>query len=202
VIIIQICSGEYISEWKGLQINMKEVAKVIPIVISKLKRLGMHLPPPHIFDELLGCYGNRRFFALSWSRAVRAPILHDGFLETLGDPDPYRVWRYHPGVIDALAGYNIGDAAETADHWLLVDRKSRALYIGAVADVLVVLDYQKRGVIDPLKETGPDRKVGDSMDIQREGAVVPAKRYKKPMFSNMKLMHELEMWLNTNVADS
>ncbi len=179
---------------------MKEAAKVIPIVIRKQKRLKMPLPPPHIFDELLGCYGNRRFFALYWSRAVRAPILHDGFLETVGGPDPYRVWRYHPGVNDALAGYNIGDVEETAVHWLLVDRESRALYIGAAADVLVVLDYQKRGVIDPLKESVSDRKSGYSMDIQMAGAVVASKRYKKPMFSNLKLLHELEMWLNAKVA--
>lgn len=179
---------------------MKGTVNVIPIAIRKLKRLRMRLPPRHLFDELLGCSGNRRFFALYWSRAVRAPILNDGFLETLGAPDPYRVWRYHPGVNAALAGYNLGDAAETADHWLLVDRKSRVLYIGAAADVPVVLDYQKRGVIDPLPETAPVRKTGDSMDIQGEGAVLPTKRFKKPMMFNMKLLHELEEWINANVA--
>jgi len=179
---------------------MKGTVKVIPIAIRKLKRLRMRLPPPLLFDVLLGCSGNRRFFALYWSRAVRAPILNDGLLEALGAPDPYRVWRYHPGVNAALAGYNLGDAAETADHLLLVDRKSRVLYIGAAADVLVVLDYQKRGVIDLLKETGPVGKTGDAMDIQGEGAVVPAKRFKKPMMFNLKLLHELEAWINTNVV--
>jgi hypothetical protein len=161
----------------------------------------MRLPPPHLFDEPLGCSGNMRFFALCWSRADRAPVLNDGFFEFFGAQDTYRVWRYHPTVIAALAGYNIGDAAITADHWLLVDRKSRAFYVGKVWDVLAVLDFQKSGIPEPLHETGPDPNSRDSMDMQGEGAVVPNKRYKKPMISNMKLLNELEAWLNANITD-
>jgi hypothetical protein len=181
---------------------MKVAAKVIPIAIRRLERLKMRLPPPHLFDELLGFTGNRRFFALSWSRPVRAPVLNDGFVETIGESDPYRIWRYHPEVNDALAGYNIGDAAETADHWLLVDRKSRGLYVGAVADVMGVLDYQKRGVIDTMETAGPAQESENSTDVPVEGVTVPAKRYKRPMISNVKLLHELEAWINENVAGS
>jgi len=179
---------------------VNEVAKVIPLAIRKLKRLNLRLPPPHLFDELLGCSGNRRLFALSWSRAVRAPLLNDGFLETLGAADPYRVWRHHPGVIAALAGYNIGDAAESAGDLLLVDRKSRVLYVGRAADVLVVLEYQKRGVLDRLPETGAEGVGGASKDIPGEGSIIAAKRYKKPLMFNIRLLHELEGWLNAHCA--
>ncbi|MDD2336041.1 MAG: hypothetical protein PHD01_05650 [Geobacteraceae bacterium] len=122
---------------------MNQSETVIPIAIRKLKKVHMRLPPSHLFDEPLGCSGNRRYFALYWSRADQAPVLNDGFFESVGVPDTYRVWRYEPAVIAALAGYNIGDAAITADHWLLVDRKSRELYIGKVWDVLAALDFQK-----------------------------------------------------------
>lgn len=179
---------------------MNEIAQVTPIAIRRLKRVEMRLPPPHLFDELLGCSGNRRFFALCWSRAVRAPLLNDGFLETLGAADPYRVWRHHPGVIAALTGYNIGDAAETAGDLLLVDRKSRVLYVGKSADVLVVLGYQKRGVVDQLPKTGHVEATGDSRVIPGEGAVYASKRYKKPLMSNIKLLHELERWLDAHCA--
>jgi hypothetical protein len=178
---------------------MIEAVTIIPIAIRKLKRVNMLLPPPHLFDEPLGCAGNRRLFALWWSRADQAPVLNDGFFESVGVPVFYRVWRYHPAVIAALAGYNIGDAAITADYWLLVDRKSRVLYVGKVWDVLNVLDFQKSGIPVPLHETGPVPDFSDPMDIQGEGAVVPSKGFKKPMNSDNKLLNELEEWLDANM---
>ncbi len=178
---------------------MVELASVIPIGIRKLKRLTMHLPPSRLFDEPLGCSGNRRFFALYWSRADRVPILNDGFFEIVGAPDPYRVWRYHPKVIAALAGYNIGDAALTVDHWLLVDRKLRALYVGKARDVLAVLDLQKNGMLEPYHETAPSSDSRDIRNMPVEGAVVPGKKYKKPFLSTMKILNELEVWINENV---
>lgn len=179
---------------------MTEAVKVIPIAIRKLKRIRMHLPPARLFDELLGCSGNRRFFALCWSRAIRAPILNDGVFEVLGAPDPYRVWRYHPVVNAALAGYNIGDAVETADHWLLVDRQSRAIYVGDATDVMAVLDYQKRGALDPLYEAEPVQKSRAVPDSNREDGAIPTKKYKKTMTFDAKLLHELESWITANVT--
>ena len=137
---------------------MNQALTVIPITIRKLKRVKMRLPPAHLFEEPLGCTSNRRFFALCWSRADQAPILNDGLFESFGVSDFYRVWRFNPVVISALIGYNIGDAAITADHMLLVDRKSRTLYVGKVWDVLEVLDFQKNGVPERLHETGPVHK--------------------------------------------
>ncbi len=175
---------------------MVEAATVIPIGIHKLKRLKMNMPPPRLFDEPLGCSGNRRFFALYWSRADRVPVLNDGFFEIVGAPDPYRVWRYHPKVIAALEGYNIGDTTITADHWLLVDRKSRALSVGKARDVLAVLDLQKNGMLEPYHETGPSRGM---KNMPGEGAVVPGKKYKKAFLSTMKILNELEAWINEKI---
>lgn len=175
-------------------------ATIIPLAVRRLKRLTLRLPPPHLFEELLGFCGNRRFFALTWSRAVRRPILNDGLMETLGESDPYRVWRYNSGVIAALAEFNLGDALETADHWLLVDRKARTLYVGTEAEVHMVLDYQRRGMIELMAEPTPARKPAAPASVPGEGALVPFKRYKKPLFFDIDVLHELEAWLEKNIG--
>lgn len=183
---------------KGYRMNQAQT--VIPLSISKLKRVRMRLPPPRLFDELLGCRGNKRFFALWWSRADQAPVMDDGVFESFGMPAPYRVWRYHPDVMAALARYNIGDAAITADHWLLVDRKSRALYAGKVWDVLEVLDCQKRGAPEPLNETGVTGIHTGIMDIQCEDGDASGKGLEEPVNRGEKLLDELEAWLAANLA--
>ena len=177
---------------------MYQSTKIIPIVIRKLKRVKLRLPPAHLFDELLWYLGNRRFFALCWSHADQAPILNDGFFESVGVPDAYRVWRYHPVVIATLAGYNIGDAAIVADHLLLVDRLSRALYVGKVWDVVEVLEFQKSGISEPLHEAGPDCNSGNSEGMQEDSPVAPGRSCKKTINSNTRLLNELEAWLNSN----
>lgn len=178
---------------------MNHAQTVIPIAIRKLKKVRMRLPPPRLFDELLGCGGDKRFFALWWSRADQAPIMDDGTFESAGLPAPYRVWRYHPAVMAALAWYNIGDAALTADHWLLVDRKARSLYAGKVWDVLDVLDYQKTGLYELRKGAGPVADRNGQMDLEGEGGDTPAKGVEGPVFSGMKLLDELEAWLDANI---
>ncbi len=181
---------------------MNQASTIIPIDIRKLKRVQMRLPPPHLFDEPLGCPDKKRFFALYWSRADQAPVLNDGFVDYLGKPDPYRIWRYHPAVLATLAKYNIGDAAITADHWLLVDRKARALYVGKVWDVIAVLDSQKSGTPDLQHETEASPHSRDSLDVQLEDALVPRGEHNKPMISNEKLLDELEAWLDAHASVS
>ncbi len=175
---------------------MTDGAAVTPIAIRKLKRIKIPLPPSHLFDELLGCRNNKRFLAFHWSRRVQVPVLNDGSLETIGAVEPYRIWRYHPRIMVALADYNTGDADDLAEHWLLVDRKTRALYAGKVADVLVILDYQQRGVIDPLPEI---KGAGDSRAVKPGDTFSSAKSFKKQMTVSIRLVHELESWLAKHI---
>jgi len=181
--------------------RLNQAITVIPINIRKLRKVKIRLPPARLFDEPLGFTGSRRFFALCWSRADEAPILNDGIIESIGVPDFYRAWRYHPAVIAALIGYNIGDAAITADHMLLVDRTSRTLYVGKVWDILEILDSQKNGIPEPTDETGSVYNSGTSIDMQEEGAVAAKKGYDKPMNSDIKLLNQLEAWMNANIKD-
>lgn len=179
---------------------MDQALTVIPITIRKLKRVNMRLPPAHLFEEPLGYADNKRFFALCWSRVDQAPILNDGFSESFGEPDLYRVWRFNPVVRSKLIGYNIGDAAITADHMLLVDRKLRILYIGKVWDVLEVLDLQKNGTSEPRNETCNVCNSGTPMEMRDEGKVTAKNEDKKMMSSGIKLLDELEAWINANIT--
>jgi hypothetical protein len=177
---------------------MTEAAKVIPIDIRKLNRINMPLPPAHLFDDLLGCHNNKRLFALYWSRKAQVPILNDGNLEIVGTLEPYRIWRYHPKIIVALSGYNIGDTGDFADHWLLMDRKTRMLYIGDIADVLLVLDYQKRGIIAPLPETETYRQAGEPRTQMPGDPFISTKKFRKQTTLSLKRIHELEAWLDVS----
>ncbi|HOP39546.1 MAG TPA: hypothetical protein PLI53_00750 [Geobacteraceae bacterium] len=180
---------------------MNQSDTVIPIAIRKLKRVAVRLPPARLFDEPLGCYGDNRFFALWWSRTDQAPVLNDSVLEYAGIAAPYRAWRYHPQVIAALARYNIGDAAITADHWLLVDRRSRALYVGKVWDVVDVLDYQKSGEASPPGDAGAESGSGVSIETRKDNNVQPSQANEMPPVFNKKLLDELKAWLDANLSD-
>jgi hypothetical protein len=178
---------------------MRKAAMITPIAIRKLERIKIRLPPPHLFDELLGS-SNNRFFALYWSRKVQVPVLNDGRFETLGADEPYRVWRYHPRIMAALADYNTGDADDLAEHWLLVDRRTRGLYVGEVSDVLLVLEFQQRGVIDPIPGVEKVGRTGHTAAANMADMVIAAKSFKKQMSVSQKRVRELESWLVKNVG--
>jgi hypothetical protein len=180
--------------------NRRESADIIPLAIRRLEKLRMAPPPRQLFDEPLGCSGTRRLFALYWLRAVRAPILHEGFLETVGDPEPYRIWRYHPRVIPHLAGFNLGDTVEIANHWLLVDCLLRLLYVGKSSDVQALLDYQKRGIIGPLPGSAPGRNIGAPMQLMGKKMRGSQRKLGKLLVPNVSVLHALESWIDQNVV--
>lgn len=178
---------------------LRKVATVIPLVMGRLDRLPMPAPPAHLFDTPLGCSAARRLFALHWSRPVRAPLLHDGFLETLGNAEPYRIWRYHPRVIPYLASLNLGDAADAADHWLLVDRQSRRLYGGKVTDVLAVLEYQQRGIIAPMTNPATAGRTDATLQFLGNALTGIRRGYGRVLIPDTTLRHELENWIEQNI---
>jgi hypothetical protein len=178
----------------------QDPADIIPLAIRKLEKLRMKPPPPRLFDEPLGYTGTRRLFALYWLRSQRVPLLNDGLLETVGDPEPYRIWRYHPRVVSHLINYDLGDKTDSADHWLLVDRRLRVLYAGKTADVQAVLGFQKRGIIGPL--AGAPSRPGKAVSMHLMGKVMTGSQRKlgRLLVPNLSVLHELESWIDGNVA--
>ncbi|MGA7827461.1 MAG: hypothetical protein WCA04_07370, partial [Geobacteraceae bacterium] len=174
-------------------------ADIIPLAIRRLEKLCMPAPPRKLFDNPLGCPGTRRLVALYWVRAIRAPMLHDGFLERVGNPEPYRVWRHHQHVISHLTEFNLGDATEQAEHWILLDRLSRTLYVGKKAEVRDVLDYQKRGIVEPLPDEAPEP--GDERPLQLMGQDLrgPEKKLAKLLVPDHAELHALEAWIEEHV---
>jgi hypothetical protein len=174
-------------------------ADIIPLAIRRLDRLPMGPPPRQLFDDPLGCPGARRLVALYWSRAIRAPMLHDGFLERVGNPDPYRIWRHHPRVIPHLADFNLGDIAEQAEHWLLLDRLSRLLYAGRMAEVREVLEYQKRGIVEPLPEVSAVPGGGEPLHLMGKTLRGSQRKLAKLLVPGYAGLHALEAWIDGHV---
>lgn len=177
---------------------LQKAATVTPLAMGRLDRLSMPAPPAHLFEMRIGCSAVRRLCALHWCRAVRAPLVHDGFLESVGEQEPYRVWRYHPRVIPHLSAYNLGDATDRADHWLLVDRVSRLLFVGKVADVMTVLEYQQRGIIAPLTGADPEENNGVARLLGK--ALTGIRRgYGRVLLPDTSQRNELAAWIERNV---
>lgn len=175
-------------------------ADIIPLAIRRLERLRMGPPPRQLFDDPLGCPGARRLVAFYWSRAIRAPMLHDGFLERVGNPEPYRIWRHHGHVIPHLVGYNLGDVVEPAEHWLLLDRLSRLLYAGRAAEVLDVLGYQSRGIVEPLPEESPGPGGAGPLQLLGKDLRGSQRKLAKLLVPGYAELHALEAWIDENVA--
>ena len=174
-------------------------ADIIPLALRRLEKLQMGPPPRELFDDPLGCPGARRLVALYWVRAIRAPMLHDGILERAGNPDPYRIWRHHPCVIPHLMGFNLGDVADHAEHWLLLDRWSRLFYAGRAAEVRDVLGYQKRGIVEPLPDVPPGPYGEEPLHLMGKTLQGSQRKLAKLLVPGYAELHALEAWLDENV---
>lgn len=175
-------------------------ADIIPLAIRRLEKLRMGVPPRHLFDDPLGCPGSRRLVALYWSRTIQAPMLNDGFLERVGNPEPYRIWRHHPQVIPHLVDFNLGDAAEPAGHWLLLDRLSRLMYVGKAAEVRDVLDYQKRGIVEKLPDVPPGPGGEEALHLMGKDLRGSRRKLARLLVPDYAVLHELEAWIDGNIV--
>lgn len=182
-------------------VNFRQTsADIIPLAIRRLEKLQMGPPPRQLFDDPLGCPGARRLIALYWMRAIGAPILIDGFLERVGNPEPYRIWRHHPHVMPYLLSFNLGDVAERAEHWLLLDRLSRLLYVGRAARVRDVLEYQRGGIVEPLPDVPSESGGAEPLQLMGKTLRDSQRKLAKLLVPGSAGLHALEAWLNENVA--
>ncbi|MRR53439.1 MAG: hypothetical protein EG822_02865 [Deltaproteobacteria bacterium] len=173
---------------------------IIPLAIRRLEKLRMGPPPRQLFDDPLGCPGARRLIAFYWVRAIGSPMLIDGFLERVGNPEPYRIWRHHPHVMPHLMSFNLGDVAERADHWLLLDCLSRLLYVGRAAEVRDILDYQRRGIVAPLPDVSPESGGEEPLHLMGKTLRGSQRKLAKLLVPDAARLHALEAWLNENVS--
>lgn len=94
--------------------------------MSKLiKRLDISAHPR--LEQSLGYSGENRWVAWHWEPDLEQPLYTDGKTAGTSNSLAWQVFLEHPQVSYDLHKYQL---AEVDQHWLLLDRKTRNLYVG------------------------------------------------------------------------
>jgi hypothetical protein len=93
------------------------------------------IPVPPMLEEALGYAGASRWVAFHWERCGDELRYHDGAVSADGSWHAWLTFTHHRRIVPALAPYHFGNSEEEAQHWLVLDRETRTLSVGAVVDV-------------------------------------------------------------------
>ena len=112
----------------------------------------LSLPVPPMLEEALGYTGTARWVAFHWEPVGDELRYHDGTVSADGSWYAWLTFVQHRRIAPALAPYHFGDSEEDARHWLVLDRETRTLFVGTVADVQRVLRQSSPlvGIVDAL----------------------------------------------------
>lgn len=99
------------------------------------------LPVPPMLEEALGYTGPSRWVAFYWQPGGDELMYADGAVSTDGSWHAWLTFTHHPRVAPALAPYHLGNSEEDAVHWLLLDRETRTLMVGAGVAVYQFLHH-------------------------------------------------------------
>jgi len=92
-------------------------------------------PVPPILEEALGYTGQSRWVAFYWQPGGDELRYADGAVSTDGSWHAWLTFTHHRRIAPALAPYHFGNSEEDVVHWLLLDRETRMLLVGARATV-------------------------------------------------------------------
>lgn len=85
-------------------------------------------PPP--LEKALAYSGDFRWLSVYWEPELNQLCYADGQLIGVGSSQAWQLFRTHPQVKPLLQSYNFGDNGQPAQHYLLLDRETRRLYVG------------------------------------------------------------------------
>jgi hypothetical protein len=88
-----------------------------------------------MLEEALGYAGSSRWVAFHWTPCGDELRYHDGTVSADGSWHAWLTFVHHRCIAPALAPYHFGNSEEEAYHWLVLDRETRTLFVGAVGDV-------------------------------------------------------------------
>jgi hypothetical protein len=88
-----------------------------------------------MLEEALGYAGTARWVAFSWEPCGDELRYHDGAVSADGSWHAWLTFVRHRRIAPPLASYHFGNSEAEAQHWLLLDRETRTLSVGTVADV-------------------------------------------------------------------
>jgi len=94
----------------------------------------LSLPVPPMLEEALGYAGTSRWVAFHWTPCGDELRYEDSTVSADGSWHAWLTFVHHPRIAPALASYHFGNSEEEALHWLLLDRETRTLFVGAVVD--------------------------------------------------------------------
>jgi hypothetical protein len=92
------------------------------------------IPVPSMLEEALGYAGAARWVAFHWEPCGDELRYHDGTVSADGSWHAWLTFAHHHRIAPALAPYHFGNSEEAAHHWLVLDRETRTLSVGAVVD--------------------------------------------------------------------
>jgi hypothetical protein len=95
----------------------------------------INIPVPSMLEQALGYEGQHRYVAFWWEPAGDELAWDDGQSGVVGaNWHAWLTYVQHPHITPYLEPYELGSSDEPAQHWLLLDRQERVLYVGTVND--------------------------------------------------------------------
>ncbi len=152
------------------------------------------IPVPPMLEGAPGYAGQSRWVAFHWEPGDDELRYHDGAVSADGSWHAWLTFAHHRRVAPALAPYYVGNAEEDAVHWLLRDRETRTLFVGACAAVSEFLRQSAFSLLTSealivLRKTRRER-LQEPQDVQ--AAVAHA------MQRAQQLVTALTAWLDAN----
>lgn len=85
---------------------------------------------PYPLETALAYPGNSRWLGVYWESELNQFCYSDGQLVGTGSNQGWQLFRTHRHVSPLLKQYHFADDGQPAQHYLLLDRKTRRLYVG------------------------------------------------------------------------
>lgn len=95
----------------------------------------INLPVPPMLEAALGYNGHMRYVAFYWDAEADTVRYDDGATDEEADFEAFDLMVLHEKTAPALAEYDLGSDGEIPRHFLLLDRRERALYAGRIAQI-------------------------------------------------------------------
>lgn len=128
--------------------------------LAALTKLPLHAPPS--LEEAIGYTGPADRVAFYWEPGGDEACYHDGREGLVGaNWHSYLLFVRHPSVAPHLRPYDLGSSDEPAQHWLLLARPTRQLYVGPAGLVHAALLAQW-----PSLQQQHDNPSGPQPDLQ------------------------------------
>jgi hypothetical protein len=99
-------------------------------------------------EQVFGYTGSADFVGFHWEPWGDEFRYYDGTWGADASPWGYLAWSHHPSVQPTLERYQLGSSEFSPEHWLILDRKARKLFVDKAKEAKEFLNQQT----SPLKQ--------------------------------------------------